>query len=262
MYLKSFEYWNQAREKFKEGNFKKSIELHDEAIKFSPLNYEIYYSKAKVLLCSNSDLDSVVFVFEKIHELYLLAAKEPELKKYFTDEVYIQFYYEKGLLYYSIKNYEKSIECLNQVLELRKKAGLNSFDFQWITLLGNAFFAIGELDSAIVYYNEGFELEESDEVGMYIKKDYYSQFYDGNHDTYLKVFSEGIEKAPEVYSFYMYRGEIKVMKNDFIGALADFTKAAILQSTTHNWINKSAMELKVGDPANARKDFALVKRIK
>ncbi len=254
-FKKSLEYRRKAKENFVEGNFSKSIELYNKSLQTNPYNIEIYYAKAQVYLEIENNLDSVVLVYNKIFDLCFESIKAQKLKKDLTKD-FIQLYNERGMLHYANRDYEKSIKDLKHLLELRTEGSLNSFDFQWLTLLGNAFFATNRIDSAIVYYNKGFELEKSDEVGVYIRQDYYDLYYEGNYDTYISVFSENIKKHPNSYVNYMYRGELKAMKNDFVGALYDFRMAVALQPTTHNWINKAAMEWKVGSRDQAKKDFS------
>lgn len=139
---------------------------------------------------------------------------------------------------------------------MRPVSPLLGRSFQVLTLIGNAYFATNKIDSAIVFYNKGFELEESNEIGFYIKEDYYNLYFEGDHDAYIKNLSENIKKSPDIYGLYMYRGELRAMRNDFVGALEDFRIAATLQPTTHNWINKAEMEWKVGSRDQAKKDFA------
>lgn len=252
--IESSKYRRLARKCFVEGDFSKSIELYNESLRLVP-NVEVYYAKATVYLEIGNRLDSVMAVYSKISDAYSEYV-ESEISKDLSSGLF-QLYYERGLLYYISRDFEKSIYELKKLIEMRKDEGLGMQTFRIFTLLGNAYYAINEIDSAILFYNKRFEWDESDEVGMYIKGDYFEKFYNGNLEVYDSVLNDGIQKYPNFYSYYMYRGELRLMKNDFVGALDDFRNAAALKVTTHNWVNKAGMEWKVGSREQAMKDFAL-----
>lgn len=250
----------QAKDFHKAGNFEKAIGCYDSALYLAPLHMEVLYAKAGVYLDKGGPLDSVAVIYDNLHTAILKLIEAEVFRSNYMEQL-LTIHYERGMLYYAKKEYRKSVVYFKCLMELRTDQSFNRYDFEWITLLGNAHFALGEIDSAIFYYNKGFELIESDEVGMYIKADYYDLYYNGNHETYMNEFNKGIEGNPDLYGFYMYRGELRAMKNDFTGALEDFTKAVALQPTTHNWINKATMEWKIGNPEQAKKDFAFAMEI-
>lgn len=248
------EFSRLARESFRAGDFSKSVDLYNKSLQINPNYFHAYYGKSQALLAGGESLDSVVTIFNKIEIVYLKfieIEKPDDPNKYFYN-----FLYERGLLHYANNDFKNCINDFTRVFKMWDKDDKYGPNFQMLTLLGNAYFAVNKIDSAVTYYNLGFELEENDEAGIYIKEDFYDQYLLGDVDSILNVLTGYMNDEFSSYWAYMYSGEIRAEQGDFTGALKNFKKAAELKPTTHNWINKADLEWKIGDKDQAKKDFA------
>ena len=93
----------------------------------------------------------ILFIFALNHSLYS--------QTFPVDSIYLQSLYDSSRVYYTLGNYTKAVENLQEILNLKKKSGIDSEPqyFKVYNRLGLNYYEKGQLRKAIDNYSLALE---------------------------------------------------------------------------------------------------------
>ncbi|RZL32154.1 MAG: tetratricopeptide repeat protein [Pedobacter sp.] len=235
--------------------FSNALEAHNIAIKLNPTDFYAYLNRADVYY-QLENMDAACLDFKKAKELMLKAnVNEPEMLKSmqesiadFCDDTKASYYYQRGVAFYNLKQYDKALAIYNSGLaKFPKNAMILSFR-------GNAYLAVKDYKNAEANYQIALankenllqEFEQNPRFSNASKQDlqsfsnasvasiYYNdaeaKIYNEQLDSALISINKGIALAPNMADFeretyYNRRGHIYLVQQKYELALADFNQS-------------------------------------
>jgi tetratricopeptide (TPR) repeat protein len=235
--------------------YKKSYEDYTIAISLNQTDYTPYLNRASTNY-KLENLDASCLDYFKVLELIEKGnLKEPEIIKEvngsiqdFCDTSKPSYYYQRGVAYFNVKEYQKAVEVYSK--------GLNKFPENAMTLSfqGNAYLALFDYKNAIKCYYSA--LNHKENILTEIKSNpryadasnenitiFYNgsiafihlsigdcKIYLGLFDEALSEINKAIEIAPDIKDFnketyYNMRGYILLAKGKYEEAMNDFNKS-------------------------------------
>ena len=155
-------------------------------------------------------------------------------------------YYNRGLYFYNLKQFERAIMDFGKSLEL------NPNDVDAYFIRGNAYYKIKEYGRVIEDYNGGIELVPN--LASSYNNRGLAYHGKGENDKAIKDYEKAIELNPNLAEAYNHRGIVYTDLGQFNRALKDFNKAIEL-NLVEAYNNRGLVYAYLGQFDRALKDF-------
>lgn len=263
--------------------FSNALEAHNTAIKLNPTDFYAYLNRADVYY-QLENMDAACQDFTKAKELMLKAnINEPEMLKSmqesiadFCDDTKASYYYQRGVAFYNLKQYDKALAIYNVGLQkFPKNAMILSFR-------GNVYLALKNYKNAEANYQlalankealmteiksnprfkkateQDFQSFYNASVASIFYNDAEAKIYNENLDSALISINQGIALAPNMADFeketyYNRRGHIYLAQQKYELALADFNQSIkINQNYALAYINRAVAKISLVEKASKK----------
>jgi tetratricopeptide (TPR) repeat protein len=227
-----------------EENLPKDLEVGVMHYKFSILlNFRSYkeaedfldivleeYPADHLILLDDADLDSRLGFKEDAKESYknLLPLVDEKLQKFrksiiakvrlpetYWNQQVGSMLFKKSKILYGLREYENSLECINELLEL-------NLDIDSLNIKSFLLAKLGQYKEALKYIDKALELNS--EFFETLGNKGYILFKSGKPEDALKYFQQAIQINPEYVVAYYYKGQIKEDLKQYNEALGCYDK--------------------------------------
>jgi len=195
-------------------------------------------------------LFTVLFVVVSFSLLDVEAADNPQ-----QDQA-VQKHIDKGIQFGNEGDFEKAISEFKEVLKLDPK-NVHAYNN-----IGVAYFRIGNLDEAIIYYTKAIDLGVADASIYFFRGQIYGK-YKYEDAKAIKDYTKAIELQPKYSRAYLNRALSYSMLKEHDKAIADYNKMVELRPADLKVVidNRAAQYFEKGDYAKSWADVEKAKEL-
>ena len=157
-------------------------------------------------------------------------------------------YFERGFAYGKVKEYQKAIDDLTQVIKINPDYG-NTYISR-----GAVYDEMGEYAEAIQDYTQAIKIDPNDEYSYFFRGISYHNMED--YSAAIQDYTEAIKINPNYENAYFNRGFLYYEMGDYPSVIQDYTEAIKINLDNENaYFFRGVSHYELGDHSSAIQDY-------